>query len=256
MSKIICTFAPDYKKRTIMKKHILIAALIILCSCAEKNAPTPAPTPDPTPTPTPTQQIVLDYTVTRLSPLMYQFDNSSTGCDSYKWDFGDGMWSESKNATHSYEKTGTYTVTMTGYASGTPHTKSTVVNVTQPDVYFGGFTIYHIPYENKYYRLVFKDDALFPSSWDFQTSYTPMLTTADLPYTREWNEPYPLEDINNHTYYTVEVQRANTTSGGSTTQCLKQQIKVKDILSNYPPEYVLQTETGNTAVGIMILYDY
>lgn len=223
-----------------MKRAVFyLAAFVLMCACSSKNEP-----------------VVLDYEILRLSPLMYQFSNHSTGCDSYRWDFGDGTWSESANAIHAYETTGTYTVTMTATANGARYNKSTVLKVTQPDVYFAGYVIYHIPYDGKYYRLVFKDDALLPSSWDFQTAWTPMLSTADLPYTKEWSEPRLLENINSHTYYTVEVQRANSTSSSSGTQCAKRQLKVKDILSSYQPEYILQTETGNTAIGVLMLYDY
>ena len=228
-----------------MKRTIFYFAVLAICAaCGGGNEPTPV------------KPAVLDFSVTRISPLIFRFDNNSTGCNSYRWDFGDGMRSESADAIHTYETTGTYTVTMTGYANGTAYNKSTTVKVTQPDVYFAGFVIYHIPYENKYYKLVFKDDALLPSSWDFQTSWTPMLSESSLPYKKEWNEPKPLENINSHTYYSIEVQRGNSTSSSSGTQCMKQQLKVKDILSTYEPEYILQTETGNTAIGVLMLYDY
>ena len=206
---------------------------------------------DPTPQPS-----VIDYTVTRISPLMFSFDNNSTGFDSYRWDFGDGMWSESKNTVHTYEKTGEYIATLTATANGKNYNKSTTVKVTQPDVYFTGFVIYHIPYDNKYYKLVFKDDNLLPSSWDFQTTYTPLLSEYQLPYTREWTEPKLLESINNHTYYTIQVMRNNSTSGGTDTQCMKQKLMVSDILSGYLPEYILQTETGSVAIGILMGYDF
>lgn len=223
-----------------MKRTIFyIAAVLTMCACTGKNNP-----------------VVIDYAITRLSPLMFQFDNRSTGCNSFRWDFGDGTWAETANAVHAYEATGTYSVTMTSIANGEKYNKAITVQVTQPDIYFAGFVIYHIPYENKYYKLVFKDDGLLPSSWDFQTTYTPMLTEYDLPYVREWTEPKLLENINGHTYYTIEVQRSNTTSSSAGTQCMKQQLKVKDILSTYSQEYILQTETGSTAIGLLMLYDY
>lgn len=216
-----------------------IAVVLTMCACTGKNNP-----------------VVIDYAITRLSPLMFQFDNRSTGCNSFRWDFGDGTWAETANAVHAYEATGTYSVTMISIANGEKYNKAITVQVTQPDIYFAGFVIYNIPYENKYYKLVFKDDGLLPSSWDFQTAYTPMLTESDLPYVREWTEPKLLENINGHAYYTIEVQRSNTTSSSTGTQCMKQQLKVKDILSTYSQEYILQTETGSTAIGLLMLYDY
>ena len=226
-----------------MKRSVLYFAVLAICAaCSGTNDPS--------------QEVVIDYEISRLSPLMFRFDNRSTGCDSYRWDFGDGTWSESADALHTYEAIGTYTVTMTVTANGERYNKSMTVDVSQPDVYVAGFVIYHIPYENKYYRLVFKDDALLPSSWDFQTSWTPMLCENDLPYAREWSEPKLLENFSSHSYYTIEVQRNNTTSGGSETQCMKKQLKVKDIQAAYNPEYILQTETGSTAIGVLMEYDY
>ncbi len=41
------------------------------------------------------------------------FTNTTTGAESYLWDFGDGNTSEEENPTHGYEQLGDYTITLT-----------------------------------------------------------------------------------------------------------------------------------------------
>lgn len=222
-----------------MKRILFIAACIsILSGCAKHS-------------------VLVDYAYDRLSPLMYEFTNYSHGCDSYKWDFGDGTFSLAPNVAYKeFDAPGTYTVTLTGYADGIRYEHAQTIRVTVPACYFAGFTLYHIPYENRYYKCVFKDDNLLPSSWDFQSTYTPMLSGSDLPYTVRFSSPRLLENIDSHDHYTIQVVRttnASTTDGD--TQCLKQQLKVKDI-KTYQPEYVLSTSTDVTTVGILMEYVY
>lgn len=204
-----------------------------------------------------THTVLVDYEAVRLSPLMYKFINYSHGCDSYKWDFGDGTWSNATDyALKEFATTGTYTVTLIGSSDGNKYEYQQRINVTVPDCYISGYTLYHIPYENQYYKLIFKDDNLLPSSWDFNTGYTPLLTSDDLPYTRVLVNPKLLSDIDSHDHYTVQVMR--TTNAANTSgdkQCLKQTIKVKDI-KTYQPEYILSTETDATTVGILMDYTW
>lgn len=200
--------------------------------------------------------VVVDFDCERVSPLMYSFTNNSLGCDEYKWDFGDGMWSYGTNATHEYEEPGTYIVTLTAIAGGEKYDKRVKINVTEPLVYFAGYTLYSIPYEDRYYKVVFKDDNLFPSSWDFQTVYTPILDNTDIPYTTMWKQPQVLEDIDSHTYYTIQVIRTtNASNDNNDVSCTKQKLTVKDI-KRYLPEYILKTETGSTTFGIHMEYRY
>ena len=203
------------------------------------------------------QSTSLDFAYERIAPLMFRFNNSSTGYASYKWDFGDGMWSEAINAAHTYEAAGTYTVTLTGITSnGAKDYKRVTLEISKPTIYFAGYTLYAIPYENRFYRLSFKDDNLLPSSWDTYTIYSPLLDNTDIPYTYMFNNPIRLDAPESHTYYTIAVYRnTSMTSTSGDVQCLKQQLKVKDIMQ-YQPEYILQTETGGTVVGIHMGYDY
>jgi PKD repeat protein len=41
------------------------------------------------------------------------FNNESSGAETYFWDFGDGMYSEDMNPVHSYAENGTYDVSLT-----------------------------------------------------------------------------------------------------------------------------------------------
>lgn len=220
-----------------MKKVLLLIAAALLMACHN-------------------DVVVVDFDCERVSPLMYSFTNNSLGCDEYKWDFGDGTWSYGTNATHEYEEPGTYIVTLTAIADGEKYDKRVKINVTEPLIYFAGYTLYSIPYEDRYYKVVFKDDNLFPSSWDFQTIYTPILDNTDIPYTTMWKQPQVLEDIDSHSYYTIQVIRTtNASNDNNDVSCTKQKLTVKDI-KKYIPEYILKTETGSTTIGIHMEYRY
>ena len=201
------------------------------------------------------KQVLVDFDVERISPLMVRFTNTSVGCDSYKWDFGNGTWAYGRDALCTYESTGTYTVTLTATADGTKYDRRRSLEITKPDVYFAGFTIYKIPYENKYYRLVFKDDALLPSDWDWYTIYTPLLDDTDLPYTYYLQNPQLVENPDSHDYWTITLVRNTTTSGADDTNCLKAKLTRKD-LQQYQPEYIFRSESGTTAFSVLMGYDY
>lgn len=195
------------------------------------------------------------FSYDRETPLMLSFFPLNSKYDSYKWDFGDGMWSYAKEAIHTYEALGTYTVTLTVTHNGNTASARSNITLTQPTAYVDGFTIYAIPYDNKYYRLVFKDDALLPSSWDWNTIYTPMLTTADLPYSYTMNTKKEFTNPTQHDYWTITLMRANSSSGTGETSCLKCKLTQSDLLQ-YKPEYIGRSESGNTAFGIKMGYRY
>lgn len=222
-----------------MKKQVFyILASLILCACNtyEPNA--------------------LAFSYERLTPLMYAFTAQSVGYDEYKWDYGDGSYSFGMDGMHAFEEPGQYTVTLIASLNGVKYDARKTINVTYPDVYVAGYTLYHIPYNDRYYKLVVKDDALFPSAWDWETVYTPMLDETDLPYTIYFNNPVLMENMLNHDYYTVQVIRTtNAANDNNDVSCMKQKLTVKE-LKQYRPEYILQTETGSTTVGIIMEYRY
>ena len=216
--------------------YILCAAILCGCSNYEPDA--------------------LAFTYERIAPLMYTFTSQSVGYEDYKWDYGDGTYSFGIDGIHAYEEPGTYTVTLIASLNGTKYDKRATINVTTPATHIAGYTLYHIPYEDRYYKVVFKDDALFPSAWDFQTVYTPMLDETDLPYTVYFNNPVLMENMESHDYYTVQVIRTtNAANDNNDVSCMKQKLTVKE-LKTYRPEHILQTESGATAVGVIMEYRY
>ena len=69
------------------------------------------------------------------APLRVKFSNCSTGeIDSYHWDFGDGGTSTSREPTHTYQKPGKYTVSLTvrGPGGEDTETKRDYITVTSP----------------------------------------------------------------------------------------------------------------------------
>lgn len=70
------------------------------------------------------------------APLTVTFDDASQGAiDSYDWDFGDGNGSTAATAVHTYQRAGTYTVslTVTGPAGTITKTKTDLITVTDPE---------------------------------------------------------------------------------------------------------------------------
>lgn len=203
-----------------------------------------------------TQECYAMFSHERKTPLMVEFVNLSQNCVSYLWDFGDDMYATGKDAIHEYAAIGTYTVTLTAKGTdGKYYETNMKITLTQPTAYVDGFTIYAIPYDNKYYRLVFKDDALLPSSWDWNTIYTPMLTTADLPYSYTMNTKKEFTNPAKHDYWTITLMRANNSSGTGETSCLKCKLSQSDLLQ-YKPEYIWRSESGNTSFGVKMGYRY
>jgi gliding motility-associated-like protein len=63
------------------------------------------------------------------APLNVSFANTSTGAETYSWDFGDGSTSTSANPTHTFTKDGTYEVVLTATHNGTceDQTEATII---------------------------------------------------------------------------------------------------------------------------------
>ncbi len=59
-----------------------------------------------------------------------EFSNTSTGADSYKWDFGNGHVSNDKNPTHEYNDSGDYNVTLTASNECGDTTKTITVSIS------------------------------------------------------------------------------------------------------------------------------
>jgi len=70
-----------------------------------------------------------------FAPLFVSFTNSSTGAQSYQWDFGDGTNSTAVNPSHTFPNAGTYSVTLTASntagSGGLTQTNLVVVHPTE-----------------------------------------------------------------------------------------------------------------------------
>ena len=199
----------------------------------------------------------VDFEFKRIAPLMVEFTNKSTGCKSYKWDFGDGTWSEGKDATHEFEQTGyDYPVTLTATTNdGNKISKRYIIELTTPEVYITGFTMYAIPYENKYYKIYVEDSSFAFYETQFTTHYTPLLASSDLPHYEPLYNPKKLVNYEKYSYYKVLVYYASNANDNG-TKCLTIKMNIDDILQ-YPPELRYETSsTGATKVGITFGYDY
>ncbi|MCH2081745.1 MAG: PKD domain-containing protein, partial [Saprospiraceae bacterium] len=79
----------------------------------------------------PTASFDIDYTIGNTSAT---FVNTSTGADSYFWDFGDGNSSTEESPMHDYGADGTYTISMIATnACGSDTTIQDLQVVTSPD---------------------------------------------------------------------------------------------------------------------------
>lgn len=233
------------------KLLILTLATLTLVACKEQNPPTPSGSGNGGGK---TQTISIDFTYQLTAPFMYSFKNTSKGADSFKWDFGDGMWANSKDATHIYESPGTYTVTLTGTANGVKYDCSKKLTVKKPSIYIAGYMLYKIPYENKYYKVVCKDDDWFGTDWGFTTKYTPLLDNSDIPYIVNWSEPKLMDKLDGDEYYTFYVYyTTNTSNNNGDTQCLKQKL-TKTAIYEYKDEHILTSDNGKTKIGILMEY--
>lgn len=237
-----------------MKNVYLILMIIatILCGCTERNTPTnPGGNGNGGST-----KVSVDFSYRLVAPFCYQFTNKSQGADSYKWDFGDGAFSTADNdATHQYQAAGTYIVTLTGTKGNEKTDCRKQIVVKKPSIYIAGYTLYKIPYENKYYKVVCKDDDLFTTNWGFTTIYTPLLDQTDLPYVKYFSSPQLMDKLDGDNYYTFYVYHTtNTGSTGGDTQCLKQTL-TKEAIYTYRDEHILRSNNGETVLGILFHYE-
>ena len=121
---------------------------------------------------------VPDFDVSKTSgcaPLQVKFTDGSSGLgnSSWKWSFGDGSGSTQRNPSHTYEKAGEYTVTLTvaGDCGGGTLTKEELVRVravAEPD--FSASVLEGCPPLQVQFTDTSKGDGLDRWLWDFGDS--------------------------------------------------------------------------------------
>lgn len=231
-----------------MKKYVLlICAIFALMACNERNTPSQGGNSS--------QNGTIDFSYQLVEPpFTYSFTNKSKGATDFKWDFGDGSYSYAKDAMYSYESMGTYTVTLSGTINGIKYDCQKKVVVKKPSVYVAGYTLYKIPYNNKYYKVECKDDDWFSTNWGFTTIYTPLLNSSDMPYVKYFSNPLIMDKLDGDNYYTFYVYyTSNTSTTSGDTQCLKQKLQKSQILE-YNQENILTSDNGQTKIGILMKY--
>ena len=109
------------------------------------------------------------------APLQVKFTDGSSGVgnSSWKWSFGDGAGSTQRSPSHTYEKAGEYTVTLTvaGDCGGGTLTKDGLIRVSavaEPD--FGASTLEGCPPLQVQFTDRSKGDGLDRWVWDFGDS--------------------------------------------------------------------------------------
>ena len=243
------------------KIFLLTLAVAVLAGCNDSNPPSQGGNTNPggpggsggngggT-----TQNVTMGFTYELIGPFMYSFTNTSKGAESYKWDFGDGTWSNGTDALHQYESAGTYTVTLTGTVGATKYDYRKTITVKNPSIYVAGYTLYKIPYENKYYKVACEDDEWFGTDWGFTTVYTPLLDNSDIPYVKYFNSPLLMDKLDGDNYYTFYVYyTSNSSNTNGDTQCLKQKLQKSEIYT-YKNEHILTSDNGKTKIGIIMEY--
>ena len=237
-----------YNSNKIMRRNIFVEAIIaaMFCACGIPNTPTISGGG--------TTNVSIYFTYKVEKPFTLAFTNSSSGANSYKWDFGDGNYATTYNATHTYASEGTYIVTLTGTANGVKYDYSKKITVKKPSIYISGYKLYSIPVENRYYKVVCKDDDWFGTDWGFTTTYTPLLDNTDMPYVRKFNTPLLMDKLDGDNYYTFYVYyNTSTSNANGDQQCMKQQLQKTEIYK-YKDEHILKSNNGETKIGILMEY--
>lgn len=199
-----------------------------------------------------TQNVSVDFKYEITQPFTVSFTNLSSGVNSYKWDFGDGETSDKKNVTHVYASAGSYTITLTGVANGVKYDCRKKVAIKNPSIYIAGYKLYKIPYENRYYKVVCKDDDWFTTNWGFTTAYTPLLDNSDMPYIKYFQSPQKMTNLDGDNYYTFYVYYTkNNSNTNGDTQCLNEKL-TKTAIYQYKDEHILTSDNGKTKIGILM----
>ena len=102
-----------------MKKVLfLLTVILFFAGCGKDDETTTTP--------------VACFTFTSPETTVYvgdllQFNNCSTGAESYNWDFGDGSTSTEENPSHSFDNSKEYEVVLVAHGKGDPAKTDTMM---------------------------------------------------------------------------------------------------------------------------------
>lgn len=237
-----------------MKRFFFLLASVLLIAGCEKPE---------TPTPTKRTGCQFEYTVNGLTVT---FKNTSTDDLMINhWEFGDNTQSADVNPTHTYSKAGSYTVTLVAYG-GNPNTKWTCTQVVtvsgggqQQDpeddlkAYAVGFILYKLPYQTAHYKIECEFNALVGSNVTIRTADM-RIKQSDLPFTYTLSTQKYLCDKKdfNVRYSAIFLDLLYNSLGDGYEYNLLYDWE-EDIWGT-ETEYILQSETGNTKIGVLIDY--
>ena len=197
-----------------------------------------------------------DFTYIIQQPLIIEITDKSTG-KKVDYDFGDGSatitHAPGSTFTYQYKKEGTYVIKAIAKDSkGGTNELHKSITIAKPQVYAVGIIYKKVDYDDRYYKFKLNDDGpIIIKTW-VSSLWSEMLYTAILPYTFKLKTPVLLEHPDKYTYYTLYVHQSTKASGDG-TQCLKQDILSKRILSY--PEYIdVSNNSGNTQVRLLFEY--
>lgn len=217
-----------------MKSKIILAALcclFILSGCGDDPQNVFYPT--------------ADFSVSIAHPHYVVLTDKSYRARSYHWDFGDGTTSYEMSPTHKYSGKGVYKIKLT-VTSSTGNTDSKEANVTieNPNTcYISGITYDQIPKQNEYYMLKMIDDDFFTTTW--MTTYWEMLSSAVLPYSRDFKNPILMDGLSQDEYYYLDMYQ-NSKDSGTGTRVARWKINTSTIMQ-FPEEIQCAPQSGAAA---------
>ena len=100
-----------------MRHFLIIFSAVLFLSACSKN----------------TVSFLVNETAPLTAPAEYSFDNQSTDCETYEWDFGDGTMSKDSSPSHTYYLSGIYNVTLKGLKDGKSNVITKTIQVKAPE---------------------------------------------------------------------------------------------------------------------------
>ena len=123
------------------------------------------------------------------------------------------------------------------------------------DVYISGYTIYAMPYKDRYCQVMYRGETINGESLSMETlPMTDKLTYSDLPYSYNLPEPKLLEDFAYMNYYTIYLYCPIQQSELSLSYFYMEEILYASAIKAEKDEYILKSQDGKSKIGIRFKY--